>query len=57
MQMTRDELLPIINVMQVYGGSFVKKLADAMMLADSENLQRIANAFPELIEKYRGFLK
>lgn len=55
--MTRDELLPIINVMQVYGGSFVKKLADAMMLADSENLQRIANAFPELIERYKEFLK
>lgn len=55
--MTRDELLPIIVVMKQYGGSFVKSLANTMCYADNENLQRIVNAFPELIESYKEYLK
>jgi len=47
--MTRDELLPIIEKMEQYGGSFAKSLAIAMRYADSNNLQRIVNAFPEMI--------
>jgi hypothetical protein len=53
--MTRDELLPIIAKMEQYGGSFAKSLAIAMLRADSDNLQRIVDAFPELIEKYLEF--
>jgi hypothetical protein len=55
--MTRDELLPIIEKMEQYGGSFAKSLAVAMRYADSNNLQRIVNAFPEMIESYSEFLK
>lgn len=55
--MTRDELLPIMQAMETYGGGFVKKLVQAMYVADSDNLQRIANAFPELIESYKKFVK
>ena len=55
--MTRDELLPIMLAMETYGGSFVQNLAKAMFCADSDNLQRIVNAFPELIEKYKQFVE
>ncbi len=53
--MTRDELLPTMIAMTKYGGSFASKLADAMLHADSDNLQRIVNAFPEMIERYKEF--
>jgi hypothetical protein len=51
--MTRDQLLPIIILMEKHGGSFVANLAKAMLCADSENLQRIVQAFPEIITKYK----
>ena len=35
-----------------YGGSFVKKLADALRSADPSNTQRIKEAFPEYWTKY-----
>jgi len=54
--MTRDELLPIMHAMGTYGGSFAKSLSQAMLLADPDNLQRIVNAFPELIEKYKEYV-
>ena len=55
--MTRDELLPTMITMENYGGSFAKNLAKAMLNADEYNLQRIVNAFPELIERYAAFAK
>jgi hypothetical protein len=55
--MTRDELLPIMQAMETYGGGFVKKLVQAMYVADSHNLERIVTAFPEIIERYKQFLK
>jgi hypothetical protein len=56
--MTRDELLPIIAAMNKYGGSFAKALANAMLLADSENLQRLTSAFPDMIQSYfNNFVK
>jgi hypothetical protein len=55
--MTRDELLSIIEKMEQYGGSFAKSLAIAMRYADSNNLQRIVNAFPELIESYAELIE
>jgi len=47
-----DEDRRIIEAMQTYGGSFVKVLAQAAQLADSENLDRIKCAFPDYWEKY-----
>lgn len=55
--MTRDELLPIMRAMETYGGSFVKNLVQAMYVADSSNLKRIVDAFPDLIERYKAFVK
>jgi len=54
--MTRDELLPIMIAMETYGGSFAKNLAKAMLCADRDNLKRIVEAFPELIERYKEFI-
>jgi hypothetical protein len=54
--MTRDELLPIMIAMETYGGSFDQNLAKAMLCADSDNLERIVKAFPELIERYKEFV-
>jgi hypothetical protein len=45
-----------MHAMGNYGGSFVKSLSQAMLLADPDNLQRIVNTFPELIEKYKEFI-
>ena len=53
----KDELLSIMLAMETYGGSFVQNLAKAMFCADSDNLKRIVNAFPELIERYKQFVK
>jgi hypothetical protein len=53
--MTRDELLPIMVAMQKFGGGFASKLASAMFHADGNNLQRIVNAFPDLIDSYKKF--
>lgn len=44
-----------LNAMSQYGGSFVKALACAALHADSENLERIKKAFPELWDTYRQF--
>ena len=41
--------------MQKYGGGFASALGWAMVKADADNLQRIVNAFPELIERYSKF--
>lgn len=55
--MTRDELLPIIEIMCQRGGSFAKAIATAMRHADGGNLQRILDTFPELVERYKKMLK
>ena len=39
------------NMMQ-YGGSFVRALGAALLHADSDNMRRIRQAFPEYWEKY-----
>jgi hypothetical protein len=55
------ELIQLINPlhdvvweMREKGGSFVNCLAEAMLYADSENLGRIIQAFPEILETYDG---
>jgi hypothetical protein len=47
-----DEWLRISHNMREYGGSFAKCLADAMIVADGHNRDRIFMAFPEMLEKY-----
>ncbi len=42
----------VAKAMSMYGGGFVKKLAELILLADPANLEKIKNAFPEYWEKY-----
>lgn len=50
--MTHDEKLITIRAMKMYGGSFVKVLAELWLLADEENAARIEKAWPEYVSKY-----
>ena len=50
--MTRNEQIYTAKAMKRFGGSFVKALGEALLLADEENADRIANAFPHYMEKY-----
>jgi ABC-type Zn uptake system ZnuABC Zn-binding protein ZnuA len=50
--MNYQEKFALIENMRRYGGNFVSKLADALCAADPQNTERIANAFPEIVEKY-----
>ncbi len=51
--MEQDEKLVITQRMKLRGGSFAKALAEAMLHADPINLQKIEEAFPELIKEYK----
>ncbi len=53
MSMTHDEIVYTCMAMSRYGGSFATHIANAAMVADEANLQRLLAAFPELFEKYR----
>lgn len=50
--MTHDHKLITIRAMKQYGGSFVKALAEAYLLADEDNAAKIEYAFPLYISKY-----
>lgn len=43
--------------MKLYGGGFAGAIGEAMQRADSSNLQRLVEAFPDLIERYLAFDK
>lgn len=49
-----NPLHDIVWEMREKGGSFVNCLAEAMLYADSENLRRIVQAFPEIVGTYDG---
>jgi hypothetical protein len=49
---TLAELNTISSNMERYGGGFASSLAVAMVKADQDNLRRIVQAFPELMDKY-----
>lgn len=53
MTLTSNEKLQLVENMRRYGGNFVSKLADALIAADPKNTQRIYDAFPDIVEKYR----
>jgi len=48
----RDEMLKVANTMMESGGGFVKKLGEALIQADSDNVQKIKDTWPELWQKY-----
>jgi len=52
MSALQTTLHEVISQMRLRGGSFVQALAEAMFVADGENMGRILAAFPEIIERY-----
>ena len=47
----------IINTMMEYGGSFVRKLGAAALVADQQNLNRIKATWPEYWDQYSRMAK
>ena len=47
-----DEKLKMCHRMRAYGGSFMRALAEAIILADGRNLEKLLLTFPEVVEKY-----
>lgn len=48
----QDLKLDIVNNMERFGGSFVKALAQCILLADWVNLPKLEQTFDEYITKY-----
>ena len=46
----------IVEAMSKYGGSFAKAIANAAKVADSDNYNKLKQAFPELWERYESFV-
>jgi len=44
--------LDIVARMRIYGGSFVKALAECIMRADPNNLKKLQDSFQEYLHKY-----
>ena len=53
----KDNDYLILDAMSVYGGSFVKAIAVAARMADSENYVKLKAAFPELWASYASFVR
>jgi len=51
--MDHDAKLQMIKAMRIYGGGFVRALAECFLLADSRNLARLTQAFPDYVTKYQ----
>lgn len=49
-----NDRIKTIAAMREFGGSFVKRLAEAWQCADEENSAKIEAAWPEYLAKYRG---
>lgn len=43
----------VAKAMQIYGGGFVKCLAECFFHADIPNFHKLKDAFPEYWEKYK----
>lgn len=50
-----DLKLHIANNMQTYGGSFVKKLGELLILADANNVYKLAETFSDYFYQYATF--
>ena len=53
----KDEDYKIVEMMEKYGGSFVKALAGAFYRADINNFSKLKRAFPEYWKEYKDFIK
>lgn len=51
--LTHDEKIKMIEAMRLYGGGFISALAECFLLADEVSLNRLYEAFPEYVERYR----
>lgn len=47
------DYVKIAQAMHKYGGSFVQKLAEAILAADGVNRDKLVQAFPELVKRYK----
>jgi hypothetical protein len=54
---THADVQRAARCMELYGGGFASALAVAMGRADAGNLERLVQAFPDLIERYSAFDK
>lgn len=54
---TKDESIIIAAAMIEHGGGFVIALGKALQYADSENVRRIKDAFPEYWNRYAELAK
>ena len=52
-ELVHDDVLRIANAMINHGGSFVKKLGEALIYSDPINQRKIKDAFPEYWEEYK----
>jgi hypothetical protein len=50
--MDLEQLGKTVDLMQKYGGGFVRSLADCVCKADLGNQARLIGAFPEIFEEY-----
>ena len=49
---SNTEAIAVSGAMERYGGSFVKKLGELIMLADPENRQKIRETWPKYWLEY-----
>lgn len=54
---THADVQNAARCMERFGGGFATALSVALQRADSDNLQRLVEAFPDMIERYRNFDK
>lgn len=47
------EDIKVVDAMKQYGGGFVNALAEAAMRADSDNLRRIKETWPEYWDEHK----
>jgi len=47
-----EDYYVLTETMSRYGGHFCKKLSEAIRAADSNNKQKIIDAFPEIVKDY-----
>lgn len=52
--MAREDDFGMIAAMRIYGGDFIKCLADLLSKADDNNYDKLEKAFPEYFERFRG---
>ena len=49
---TEKQIQATVRTAHHYGGSFLRKIAEAAMIADPRNRNRVLDAFPEIVARY-----